>query len=46
MFVWLGTYFIVEFNDRIAGPAHFDPFGVKIERLHFVTFPNYTNRPF
>ena len=34
------------FRTRITGPAHFDPFGVKIERLYFVTFPNYTQRPF
>ena len=26
--------------------SHFDSIGVKIERLFFVTFPNYTHRPF
>ena len=34
------------FWTRIAGPAHIDPIGFKIERLYFVTFPNYTYRPF
>ena len=30
----------------LARGAHFDPSGVKNERLFFVTFPNYTHRPF
>jgi hypothetical protein len=34
------------FMTRIAGPAHFDPFWLKIEHLYFVTFLNYTHRPF
>ena len=33
-------------QDRIARRAHFDPFWVKIERLYFLTFSNYTLRPF
>ena len=33
-------------QDPDQGEALFDPFGVKIERFYFLTFPNYTNRPF
>jgi hypothetical protein len=31
---------------RIARRAHFDPFGVKIERSYFLTFPKYIHRPY
>ena len=43
--VWAKHWTLQVFCTRISGPAYFDPFGVKIERLYFVTFPNYTHWP-